>query len=168
MKKTETWLWLDVRTMQSHGTSWSSLRWMMSPTFKISNMRDNTARHYCVTLIQRQPVWEMNWRIGKPWIIHVYIDSKCLNRENGKWLWKTNLDVHAFAHAGCFPLDNRNFQRVCPVVLFVPGMKFGVYRLIYFHSYELMCRKAFPSTTSSLVFPIVITKDTVWGVKGGQ
>ena len=34
MKKTETWLWLDVRTMQSHGTSWSSLRWMMSPTFE--------------------------------------------------------------------------------------------------------------------------------------
>ena len=63
MKKTETWLWLDVRTMQSHGTSWSSLRWMMSPTFEISNMRDNTARHYCVTLIQRQSVWEMNWRL---------------------------------------------------------------------------------------------------------
>ena len=36
---------------------------MMSPTFKISNMRDNTARHYCVTLIQRQSVWELNWRL---------------------------------------------------------------------------------------------------------
>ena len=116
---------------------------MMSPTFKISNMRDNTARHYCVTLSQRQSVWEMNWRIGKPWIIHVYIDSKCLNRENGKCLWKTNLDVHAFAHASCFPLDNRNFQRVCPVVLFVPGMKFDTYRSIientYFHSYMSWC-----------------------------